>query len=55
MNYRKKGRRLKKPDKAIFEMYYNNQNITVDELAELWNVKKSTIYKWASEFRKEKT
>lgn len=53
MKYRKKGRIRKKPDKAIFEMYYNNPTITIDELANIWNVKKSTVYKWASEFRKE--
>lgn len=51
--YRKKGRKSKKPNKAIFEgLYYHSQS-TINEIAEFYNVSIHTIYKWASEFRKE--
>lgn len=50
---RKKGRRSKKPNKAIFEMMYYNPNMTVYEIAQFYEVSIHTIYKWASEYRKE--
>lgn len=53
MKQRKKGRPRKKPSKEEFEMLYYNNSITIYELAELWKVTPGTIYKWASEFRKE--
>lgn len=50
---RKKGRRSKKPNKAMFEMMYYNPNMTVYEIAQFYEVSIHTIYKWASEYRKE--
>lgn len=51
--YKKRGRKPKKPSKEFFNMIYYNQNITAEELAKEWGVKKQTIYNWACKYRKE--
>lgn len=53
--YKKRGRKLVKPNKEIFEMLYYNEAMTAKQIADFYRVKISTVYKWASEFRKEKT
>lgn len=50
---RKRGRPNKKPNKATFDMIYYNNNMTIHEIAEFFGVSIYTIYKWASDFRKE--
>lgn len=51
--YRKRGRKLVKPDKEEFEALYYNNSVSVKELANFYNVSTTTIYNWASQFRKE--
>lgn len=51
--YRKRGRKLLKPNKEEFETLYYNINVSVYEMAELYNVNIKTIYNWAAQFRKE--
>lgn len=51
--YRKRGRKLVKPDKEEFESLYYNNSVSVEELANFYNVTTTTIYNWASQFRKE--
>lgn len=50
---KKRGRKPIKPDKAIFEMLYYNENMTARELAKHYRVTEQTILNWAYQFRKE--
>lgn len=50
---KKKGRKMLKPSKELFEMMYYNETIKAEDLAKLWHVKNQTIYNWAHEFRKQ--
>lgn len=51
--YKKRGRKNKKPNKTQFEYQYYDLNMSGEELARLYEVKPSTIYNWASDFRKK--
>lgn len=50
---KKRGRKSLKPNKAIFETLYYNENITARELAKHYGVTEQTILNWAYQFRKE--
>lgn len=50
---RKRGRPSKRPIKAEFELLYYNNHMTIREIAAYYNASIYTIYKWASDFRKE--
>lgn len=49
----KKGRKLKRPSKEVFEMQYYDMEVPVEELARMYEVKPNTIYNWAQQFRKK--
>ena len=51
--YKKRGRKNKRPSKEIFEHQYYTLGMTGEELAKLYEVKPTTIYNWAVEFRKK--
>ena len=51
---KKRGRKPLKPNKAIFETLYYNENVTARELAKHYKVTEQTILNWAYQFRKEK-
>lgn len=53
MRYKKKGRKIKKPNKTEFDWLYYDCDRTAEELAEKYQVSPGTIYNWAVEFRKE--
>ena len=51
--YRKRGRKLVRPNKEEFETLYYNNSVSVQEVANFYNVETRTIYNWATQFRKE--
>lgn len=53
VRYKKKGGKSKAPSKAEFEFFYYDMDESAEEMAERYGVKKTTIYNWATAFRKE--
>lgn len=51
--YKKRGRKLKKPHKELFEYQYYTLNMSGEEMAKMYEVKPRTIYNWATEYRKK--
>ena len=51
--YKKRGRKIKKPNKAEFEYMYYILDMSAKEMAEKLGVKEHTIHTWAWEYRKE--
>lgn len=52
--YRKrKGRKNLRPSEAQFNFQYYELEMDPEEMAKIYGVRKSTIYNWASQFRKE--
>lgn len=51
--YKKRGRKNKKPNKAEFEYMYYTLDLPAEELAKKYKVKTTTIYNWATEYRKK--
>lgn len=52
VRYKYKGRKSKAPPKEIFDMQYYDMNISAEEMAKIYNVKVTTIYNWATNYRK---
>lgn len=52
VRYKQKGRETKAPPRAEFEFLYYDCNLKAEELAEKYHVKTSTIYNWATKYRK---
>lgn len=50
--YKPKGRKNKQPSKHEFDLLYYELNLDAKELAERYGVAVTTIYNWATEFRK---
>lgn len=50
--YKKRGRKVKKPNKAEFEYMYYILDMSGKEIAEKLGVKEHTVHNWASEYRK---
>lgn len=54
VRYKKRGRAVNstKPSKVTFDYQYYDLNMSAEEMARHYNVKETTIYNWATEFRK---
>lgn len=52
VRYKTRGHPQKRPSKAVFDMQYYDMNLTPQEMANAYNVKVSTIYNWATYYRK---
>lgn len=50
---KKRGRKPRMPNKAEFEFRYYACNLSAEEMAKLYGVKKETVYNWATQYRKE--
>ena len=55
MYKKRKGRKQIRPSKQEFEYLYYILDMSGEQIAEKYNVKVSTIYNWAHQFREEET
>lgn len=53
MYKKRKGRKQIRPSKTEFEYLYYILDMPGEEIAKKYNVKVSTIYNWAHQFREE--
>lgn len=54
MEHRKpRGRKTKAPPIAEFNFKYYDCNLSAEEMAKYYGVKKETVYNWATMYRKE--
>lgn len=53
VHYKPKGRKAKAPPKAEFDFKYYTCNLSAEEMARIYGVKETTIYNWATMYRKE--
>lgn len=52
VRYKTRGHPMKRPSKTIFDMQYYDMNLSAEEMAKMYGVKLSTIYNWATIYRK---
>lgn len=50
---RKRGKKSKRPTKEKFYELYNNESLSVEEIANIFKVSINTIYNWSYQFNKE--
>lgn len=54
MEHRKpRGRKTKAPPMSEFNFKYYDCNLSAEEMAQYYGVKKETVYNWATMYRKE--